>query len=134
VTRATTPVLLALALVGCDSRSREIKARLDPSQVARFEKGQRLAAPCWSCHDLYTPAHKIGPSLLGMFGRRAGAAPGFHYSRAMQESRVVWDAGSVRRFLRDVPGYIPGNNMVSPSLGASEADAVTFYLEHVTRP
>lgn len=126
--------LTLAALAACDARTREIKARLDPSEIPRFDRGQRLAAACWSCHDLYTPAHKIGPSLLGVFGRRAGSAPGFHYSQAMSASAIVWDRETLRRFLQDGPGTVPGNNMVSPGLGAADADAVAFYLEHATRP
>jgi len=138
VTRSRTWLGLLLALVlssptGCDGRARAIKAELSPSEARRFEQGRRVAAGCWACHDLYGANHKIGPYLSGVFGRRAGTAPGYSYSPALSGSRVVWSESTMRDFLADVSGYLPGNRMAAPSIaGAQTLDAVVFYLALAT--
>ncbi|MBW2496085.1 MAG: hypothetical protein JRF61_02325, partial [Deltaproteobacteria bacterium] len=42
-----------------------------------------IATPCWTCHDFAEDVKKIGPSLLGVFGRRAGWAPNYKPSQAL---------------------------------------------------
>ena len=48
---------------------------------------------CVACHALDT--NKFGPALGGVFGRRAGAAPGYDYSPALKSAHLTW---SVDRF------------------------------------
>ena len=134
--RALAVVSLALvAAAGCDGRARAIKAELSPAEVRLFEQGRRAAAGCWACHDIYDTNNKIGPYLSGVFGRPAGSARGFAYSEVLRSSGVVWDDRSLRAFLADVPGYLPGNRMVAPSIRSSQdLQAIVFYLEHATRP
>jgi cytochrome c len=38
-----------------------------------------------------TAVNKIGPGLAGVFGRPAGTAPNFHYSKAMIDYAKRWD-------------------------------------------
>ena len=53
---------------------------------------------------------KVGPSLAGLFGRKAGTAEGFNqYSDAMMNSEVVWDEETLSKFLADPQKFIPGN-------------------------
>jgi cytochrome c len=37
--------------------------------------------------------------------------PGFTYSAAMAKSKIVWDTGSLDRFLADPTGVVPGTSM-----------------------
>ena len=41
---------------------------------------------CWICHSLKAGQKKIGPSLYGVIGRKAGTLPGFNYSSAMKKA------------------------------------------------
>jgi cytochrome c len=53
----------------------------------------------------------VGPRHCGLFGRRAGSVPGFPYSAAMRESRIVWTRESLDRFIADPMGTVPGTLM-----------------------
>ena len=46
-----------------------------------------------------------------MFGRRAGSVPGFVYSPAMKRSTIVWNAGTLDRFIASPVTAIPGTAM-----------------------
>ena len=66
---------------------------------------------CKACHSLDAGKHRTGPSLAGVFGRKAGGAEGYKYSDAMLNSDVIWDATTLDAHLKDVPNFIPGNKM-----------------------
>jgi cytochrome c len=74
-----------------------------PSPSAAF-------APCAVCHSI-DGTNKTGPTLRGIVGRTSGTFAGFRYSRAMRTAGLVWDAGSLDRYLGDPQGIVPGNVM-----------------------
>lgn len=130
--------LLVLAVVfvvplGCGGPEREIRKTLSAAERDLFDRGQRLSTPCWSCHDLYGEQNKVGPYLAGLYGRAAGSARYPGYSPAMRGSGVIWDERSLRAFLVDTSGFIPGTTMVaSGPRNAADVSALVFYLKHVT--
>lgn len=127
-------LLAVIGLSACGGPEREIRAGLTPAERARFDRGQQLSTPCWSCHDLYGQQNKVGPYLAGVYGRRAGSAQFPGYSDALKASGVVWDDRSLRAFLMNPSSYIPGTNMVEAGVrGAGDADALAFYLKLVSR-
>lgn len=121
--------------IGCTDPDREILASLDAAQQARFRQGRSIAVPCWTCHDLAGTVRKNGPSLLGLYGRRSGMAPGYSASPAMIGAAIVWDDRTLAGFLSSPANFVPGNRMVSPGVQDPAALAdLLFYLRHVTRP
>lgn len=128
-------VLVGITTAGCSNPDREILARLDEAGQERFLRGRSAAGGCWVCHDLAGTVKKVGPSLLGVYGRRSGLATGYQGSPAMISAAIVWDDRSIAAFLRDPVGFVPGNRMVSPGVQNRDALAdLLFYLRHVTRP
>jgi len=126
---------LSIFLFACSDPDREILDRLGETDRERFLSGRRAANGCWVCHDLAGTVKKVGPSLLGLYGRRSGLAPNYNGSPAMIGAPIVWDDRSLASFLNDPAGFVPGNRMVSPGLrGSHELASVLFYLRHVTRP
>lgn len=79
-------------------------------------KGKKLFngfLKCYTCHSLEPGVTKVGPTLAGLIGRKAGSADGFDkYSEAMVNSGVVWDATTLSEFLADPQKFIQGNSMV----------------------
>ncbi len=54
---------------------------------------------CAACHSEKPDA--IGPSLRGVYGRKAGSLPDFRYSNAMLHANIVWDDANLRAYLAD---------------------------------
>jgi cytochrome c len=73
-------------------------------------RGEQVYARCAGCHAI--EGHRTGPQHCGLFGRRAGTAPGYNeYSPAMRESQWVWDEKSLSLFLQDPMKALPGTSM-----------------------
>lgn len=64
---------------------------------------------CVACHALDT--NKFGPALGGVFGRRAGAAPGYDYSPALKSAHLTWSVDDLNRWLAGPAKFIPGVKM-----------------------
>jgi cytochrome c len=82
---------------------------------AQTLEGARLFQRCYACHSL-DPAERAlpGPSLRGLFGRRAGTLEGFDYSPALREAGargLVWTEETLDRFLEDPEEFVPGARM-----------------------
>jgi cytochrome c len=77
---------------------------------ATLRRGEQVYARCIACHAI--EANRTGPQHCGLFGRRAGTAPGFTgYSKALQASKIVWNAQTLDRFLQDPMKAVPGTTM-----------------------
>ena len=95
--------VVALLIV---ATTRPVEAVGDP------EAGARVFRVCAACHTLQPGAYRTGPSLAGVFGRRAGTAAGFHrYSEALSSVDLVWREDTLDAFLADPQGFLPGNRM-----------------------
>ncbi len=90
---------------------------------------------CSICHALEPgPSRKAGPSLHGVFGRRAGTVPGYSYSPTLQGSDIIWNEMTVDALFDEGPDhYIPGSKMPMQVIRAAtdRADLVAF-LKHAT--
>jgi cytochrome c len=85
-------------------------------------------AACAACH---APAggNGIGPSLTGVVGRKAGTSAGFHYSRALRQSGIRWNARTLDRYIADPQKLVPGNRMPFAGLkDAAQRAAIVQYL------
>ncbi|MBA3812642.1 MAG: c-type cytochrome [Caulobacteraceae bacterium] len=68
-----------------------------------------------------------GPSLKGVYARKAGAAPGFHYSAALAGSGLTWTAVELDRFLAGPAKAVPGTAMaVAVSDPARRRDLIAY--------
>jgi cytochrome c len=95
------------------------------------EKGEKVFNKCKTCHVVEEAKNKIGPHLVGIFGRQAGVVDDFKYSDAMESSGVVWDDETIAAYLKDPKGYIPGNRMAFVGLRKDEeiADLLAYLHE-----
>ena len=76
---------------------------------------------CALCHSAVEGQNKIGPSLWGVVGRKAGTLPTYTYSDAMKNANRTWDADTLSDYLTDPRGKIPGVKMIFAGL-PSETD------------
>ncbi|MFC3676842.1 c-type cytochrome [Ferrovibrio xuzhouensis] len=97
-------------------------------------EGKKSFAKCHACHQLVEGKNGVGPSLHGLFGRKAGTAPGYKYSSAMQSKGVTWDEATLRQYLTDPKGFVPGNKMAFPGIKKeSELENLIAYLKDATK-
>lgn len=84
------------------------------AQTGDVARGQRLFnQQCRACHTLDKGgASTAGPNLNGLFGRKAGTAPGWAFSEAMINSQIVWNDKTVADYCADPRNMVPGTSMV----------------------
>lgn len=64
---------------------------------------------CSSCH--VAAGGGQGPSLKGVYGRKAGSLAGVNYTAALKASGLVWSSVTLDRFLTDPGKLVPGTAM-----------------------
>jgi len=93
-----------------------------------------FAGMCAGCHAWKTAERRLGPSLAGVFGRRAGTVPGYRYSRAMKESGVLWNATTLDAWLADPKKFLPGTRMPFSGIrSARDRSDLIVFLERRAR-
>lgn len=121
-------VLIALAAIALSS-----PAVAESGDIARGQRDFRACAPC---HSLEADRNMTGPSLAGLWGRKAGSLPSFErYSDALKSSGIIWDDRSLDAWLTDPDRMVPDNDM--PFNGIKDArdrgDLLAF-LKEATKP
>ncbi len=93
-------------------------------------RGHTVYARCIACHDLNTGVTRLGPSLKGVMGRKAGGVADFAYSAAMKGSGVTWDTASLDAFLKAPATFMKGSRMAFAGLpDAQDRADVIAYLQ-----
>jgi cytochrome c len=98
-------------------------------------QGAKTFRACTACHSLEPNRSMTGPSLAGVWHRKAGTAPEFsRYSDVMKRSGVTWDEKTLDAYLKDPANFMPGNHMTFPGIPDDEtrADIVAFLKEEST--
>jgi cytochrome c len=105
-----------------------------PADAASLQRGERIYTRCAACHAI--DRNRTGPQHCGLFGRRAGTAPGFDgYSKAMRNSKIVWNARSLNIFLQAPTEVVPGTSMGYAGVkDAQERADLIAWLHKATRP
>src|SRR3712207_15531 len=100
-------------------------------------RGAELFRRCSACHTL-TPdgGNRAGPTLYGLFGRPAGAVPGYPYSEALRDSGIVWTEETVGDLFERGPHVVtPGSKMPRQHMpSAADRAELIAYLRRVTAP
>lgn len=89
--------------------------------------GMRLyQAKCGGCHSI--AANKVGPAHKGVFGRKAGMAPGYNYSPALRGSNITWNATTIDQWLQGPQKMVKGTRMFLSVPNPAERAAIIAYL------
>lgn len=116
--------LLALAIGG------GLLAAPTAQAAGDAKAGEKVFAQCKTCHSLEAGKNMVGPSLAGVFGRKAGTGAGFSYSAAMKDSGIVWDEKTIDKYIENPKAFVPNNKMAFVGLKKPEQRAdVIEYLE-----
>ena len=76
---------------------------------------------CRTCHATKAGDNRLGPSLAGLIGRKAGSVEGFNYSPAMKSAGITWDEKTLDAFIANPDAVVPGNTM-KPYTGMTSAE------------
>ena len=96
--------------------------------------GKTIFLQCTACHSLEPDENKTGPSLAGLFGRKAGSVEDFNYSDSNKSSGIVWDEDALRKYLPDPQKLVPGTKMAFPGLkDPKQVEDVIAYLKEATK-
>ena len=91
--------------------------------------GEKVFAHCVPCHSTKSGENKLGPSLAGVFGRKAGTAPGYSYSSAMKGTNITWDEKSLDEYLQGPGKVVRGTKMVYAVPNEKDRQDVIAYLK-----
>jgi cytochrome c len=108
-------------------------ANAQPADPAR---GQRVFAACAACHSLQPGKQMTGPSLAGVWNRKAGSLADFpRYSDALKSADVTWDDQTLDAWITSPDHVIPGNDMTFPGVKDPQQRLdLLAYLKQATRP
>jgi cytochrome c len=95
------------------------------------EAGERVFNRCRACHVVDQEQNRVGPHLVGIYGREAGSVEGYRYSPALADSGIVWDDEAIAAYVEDPRGFIPGNRMAFPGIRNEQeiADLLSYLRE-----
>jgi cytochrome c len=77
-------------------------------------------APCKACHKIEAGAKMVGPSLFGVYGKKAASVEGFAYSENMKKADWVWDDAHLTTWLADPKAMVAGTKMAFPGVKKPE--------------
>ena len=75
---------------------------------------------CRECHSFVKDDNRLGPSLYGVVGRKAGAEPGYAFTQSMKDSGVTWNEATLDKWIADPGAVVPGNGMSPPYSGIDD--------------
>ena len=105
----------------------------DPATMTNGER--QFARKCSICHTLTEDGgRRAGPSLMGVFGRRAGTLPGYTFSKALSDAELIWSDDTLDKLFDLGPAHFtPGSKMPMQRIvrDADRADLIA-YLKDVT--
>ena len=68
---------------------------------ALADHGAKVFKKCKACHTTTAGKHRVGPSLAGVVGRKAGSAKGYKKYKGLKGADWTWDAASLDEYLEN---------------------------------
>jgi cytochrome c len=97
-------------------------------------RGEARFQECAACHKLEAGVNEVGPSLHGVFARKAGGLSDFRYSPAMKRSGIDWTPETIEKYIADPQALIPANRMPYAGMAnASDRADLIAYLMKATK-
>lgn len=100
------------------------------ASAADVEAGKKVFNKCAACHSIEPGKTKVGPSLWGVVGRKAGTLEGYSYSAAIKESGLTWDVPTLEKYLAKPSDVVKGSKMAFAGIkNPTELADVIAYLQ-----
>jgi cytochrome c len=99
------------------------------------KKGAKVFKKCKACHSVKPGKHKVGPSLSGVVGRKAGTATGFKKYRGLKKADWSWDEKMLDEWLANPKKFAKSRgrktSMVFKLKKAKQRANVIAYLKSI---
>jgi len=99
------------------------------------KKGAKVFKKCKACHSVKPGKHKVGPSLSGVVGRKAGTATGFKKYRGLKKADWSWDEKMLDEWLANPKKFAKSRSrktsMVFKLKKAKDRANVIAYLKSI---
>ncbi len=139
-TRCLAVAALAMVLAACGSPKQEETPAAESAStpdaaappavasVAAADGKPASFAQCAACHSVEPGKHGIGPSLVGVYGTKAGELAGYTFSPALKASGLTWDDATLDKWLEGPMKLVPGTKMTYAGLSdpAKRAELVAY--------
>ena len=122
---------LAIGLAACGSPPEDQAASDAPAAATAAAAADTTAAApaggkpaafaqCAACHSVEPGKNGIGPSLAGVFGKKAGGVAGFAYSDALKSHGGNWDWKNLSDWLHNPKAFAAGTKVTFSGLSSGE--------------
>ncbi|MCP4964585.1 MAG: cytochrome C, partial [bacterium] len=103
------PVCAAIAILIAFAGTAKAKAE-DAAEMAK--QGASAYRICSACHSLQPSVHLSGPSLAGLWGKKAASVDDYgRYTEALKKEDLVWDEDTLNAWLAAPQAMVPGTTM-----------------------
>ncbi|WP_428977751.1 c-type cytochrome [Lichenibacterium minor] len=117
-------LMAATALAGTASAQMALPEASAPDGAKLFKN------QCATCHTIHASDPKRqGPTLDGVYGRKAGSVADFHYSPGFAQADWNWDEAHLDPWLANPQAVIPGAIMPYHQGKAEVRTAIIGYLK-----
>ena len=94
------------------------------ASAQNLENGETVFKKCRACHMIGPEAaNRVGPSLNGVIGRKAGTVDGFNYSdanKAAGSDGLIWTEEVLFKYLEKPLAFMPKTKMAFPGLNEEQ--------------
>ena len=123
--------LVLIGLIGTASGAAAQAAANDDPELA-------FNGHCRECHAFDKGDNRLGPTLYGVVGRKAGTVAGFAYSESLKDSGITWNEQNLDAWITNPNKVVPGNNMGAVFSGLQDpkerAKIITFLKNDTKKP
>jgi cytochrome c len=127
-------IAITLVLLTAFALAAGARTAANPLLLGNPVRGAGVFAQCERCHSFVPGRNLNGPTLHGLFGRKAGSVPGFGYSPAMKGSTIVWGEDTLSEFLSNPAKFAPNDKPVHPRIAdPTQLGDLLAYLEQASK-
>ena len=83
---------------------------------ALAEHGAKVFKKCTACHTTTAGKHRVGPSLAGVVGRKAGSAVGYKKYKGMKNADWTWDEAALMVYLESPKKFVKSKGRKKTSM------------------